>query len=83
MSEVVHGVIHGKMIELKADPGLADGVAVEITIRPLQASDLEAKVAAIRRTAGSLAHLPQEDWDALDEIVNQRRGAGSHRGIAE
>jgi hypothetical protein len=83
MPEVVQGVIHGKTIELQADPGIADGMAVEITIRALPVGNSDAKVAAIRRTSGSLAHLPQEDWDALDSIVRERQGAGRHRSVAE
>ena len=83
MPEVVQGVIHGKTIELQADPGIADGVSVEVTIRPMPVRDPDARGAAIRRTAGSLAHLPQEDWDVLDSIVRERQGAGRHRGVAE
>ena len=83
MPEVVHGVIHGKTIELQADPGIADGVTVEVTIRPVPAREPDERVAAFRRTAGALAHLPREDWDALDSIVSQRRGAGRHRGVVE
>ena len=83
MPEVVQGVIHGKTIELQADPGIADGVTVEVTIRPMSVIDPDARVAAFRLTAGALAHLPREDWDALDSIVHERQGAGGHRGVAE
>ncbi len=81
MPEVVQGVIHGKTSELQADPGLADGATVEVTIRPVAERDHDAMVVAILRTAGALAHLPQEDWDALDAIVRERRGAGRRRGV--
>ena len=83
MTEVVQGVIHGRTIELKADPGIADGATVEITIRTVAVRDHDAMVAAIRRTAGTLAHLPQDDWNALEAIVSERQGAGRHRGVAE
>ena len=83
MAEVVQGIIHGKTIELQTDPGIADGVTVEITIRPLPSCDSAVKVEAIRRTSGSLAHLPQDDWDTLDSIVRERQGAGRHRAVAE
>ena len=73
MPEVVQGVIHGKTIELRADPGIADGATVEVTIRPMPVRDPDARVAAILRTAGALAHLPHEDLDALDSIVRERR----------
>lgn len=83
MTEIIQGVIRGKTIELKADPGIADGATVEITIRPLAVRDHGTMVASIRRTAGALAHLPQDDWDALEAIVSERQGAGRHRGVAE
>ncbi len=81
MPEVVQGVIHGKTIELQADPGIADGATVEVTIRPTSLDNSEARLAAFRRTAGALAWLPREDWDALDSIVNERQGSGRHRSI--
>jgi hypothetical protein len=83
MAEVVQGVIHGRTIELKADPGIADGATIEVTIRPVAVRDHDAMVAAIQRTAGALTHLPRDDWDALDAIVGERQGAGRHRGVAE
>ena len=83
MPDVVQGVIHGKTIELQTDPGIADGLTVEVTIRPMPRPDLDARVAAIRRTAGAIAHLPPEDWEALDSIVRERQPAGRHRGVAE
>ncbi len=83
MPEVIQGVIHGKTIELLADPGIMDGVPVEVTIRPMPVPDPDERAAAILRTAGSLAHLPQEDWDALNSIVHERQGAGHRRGVIE
>jgi hypothetical protein len=83
MPEAVQGVIHGKTIELQADPGIADGSTIEVTIRPMPVPDPDARLAAILRTAGSLAHLPEEDWDALDSIVQERQGAGRRRGVVE
>jgi uncharacterized protein (DUF433 family) len=32
---IVHGVIHGKTIELETEPGLDDGQAVSVEIRPI------------------------------------------------
>jgi len=72
MSGVVQGVIHGRTIELKADPGIADGVTVEVTIRPL--SEPDARVAAILRTAGSMADNPEFDA-AMAEVERSRRSA--------
>jgi hypothetical protein len=46
MAEVVQGVIRGKTIDLKANPGIAEGATVEVTIRPV----------AVRRVAGVECH---------------------------
>lgn len=72
MPEVVQGVIHGKTIELQADPGLADGTTVEVTIRPVSESD--ARVEAILRTAGAMADNPEFDA-AMEEVDRYRRSA--------
>lgn len=72
MSGVVQGVIHGRTIELRADPGIADGVTVEVTIRPL--SEPDARVGAILRTAGSMADNPEFDA-GMAEMERSRRSA--------
>ena len=33
MNKTMHGVIHGKTIQLETDPGLADGQHVDIIVR--------------------------------------------------
>lgn len=81
MSEALEGVIHGKVIELAADPGLGDGRRVEVRVRPLPAPDAGAE--AIRATAGALAGLPPEAWDDLDQILRERLGSGRGREPAE
>ncbi len=69
MSDLVHGVIHGKTIELQSDPGLGEGQAVEVLIRPapspVRAGD------GIRRSAGALADDPH--WDAIMDEIHQAR----------
>lgn len=77
MSEAIEGVIHGKTIELTSDPGLGDGLRVEVRVRPLPAPDVGAE--AILRTAGALVDLPDEAWDELDQILRDRQGSGRHR----
>jgi hypothetical protein len=72
MADVVPGVIHGKTIELEHDPGLADGAAVEVTIRRLP--DLDAQRAAILRTAGAWAN-DVEMQAALADVERARRSA--------
>jgi hypothetical protein len=69
MPEVVRGVIHGKTIELLADPGIADGRRVEITIRSIAQQD--DRTDAIVRTAGSMANDPE--FEAVMEEVRRYR----------
>jgi hypothetical protein len=38
MSDVIHGVIHGKTIVLAENPGIADGQPVEVAVRALPAA---------------------------------------------
>ncbi len=72
MPESIPGIIHGRTIELEADPGLADGQKVEITIRP--STGAEARSASLARTAGSLADDPEFDA-AMAEVERNRRSA--------
>ena len=78
MPETIPGTIHGRTIELEADPGLADGQKVEIIIRPATSAD--ARAAAIARTAGSMADDPE--FDAVMAEVERRRKSARHRGLA-
>jgi hypothetical protein len=80
MSDAIEGIIHGKVIELTADPGLGDGLRVEVCVRPLPPP---AGAEAILSTAGALADLPQEAWDDLDIILRERRGVRKHWEDAE
>jgi hypothetical protein len=81
MADALEGIIHGKTIQLTDDPGLADGQRVEVKVRPVRSP--EGRIAAIQQTAGALAHLPAEDWEALDEIIGERQRSGRHRGVVE
>jgi hypothetical protein len=65
--EVIHGVIHGKTVELQRSLGIADGETVEVVIRPL-GRDAQA-VELLRRSAGGWA----EDADELDEFLARTR----------
>jgi hypothetical protein len=51
MSQVIPGVIHGKTIELIADPGLGDGQPVEVFIRATSHGKTSGE--GIRRSAGA------------------------------
>ena len=63
MTKVVHGVAHGKTIELDEDLGIAEGqsvaVRVEVLTTPAAWGD------GLRRCAGALA----DDWTAEDDRI--------------
>jgi hypothetical protein len=69
MSKTVHGKVHGKMIELDEDLGVADGqeVEVQVTIVPPKKKWGE----GILRSAGGWAAYPE--IDAIMEKIHQER----------
>ena len=69
MSIVVQGVIHGKTIELKENPGVADGQEVEVTVHLAPRADLGRRDPAVRRHA---AGIPGVD-EAFEEIQRERK----------
>jgi hypothetical protein len=80
MSNAIEGVIRGKMIELVADPGLADGQAVRVVVQPLPTPEQQRET--IRRTAGALSHKPPAYFEDLEEIIRERR-EWPDRGVSE
>ena len=72
MSRLIRGVIHGRTIELEADPGLEDGQDITIAIPPAPRT-LSAREDALRAAVGSLSHLAAEDFESLEEIVRERK----------
>lgn len=69
MIRSLHGIIHGRTIELSEDPGVADGqeVEVQVTVHP----PTREWGGGILRTAGALADDPH--WDAIMDQVQQAR----------
>jgi hypothetical protein len=76
VSEAIEGVIHGKTIDLATDPGLADGQAVRVIVKPLPTP--EQRRDAILRTAGSMAN--DADFDAAMGQVGSDRRSARYRG---
>jgi hypothetical protein len=66
---MVHGTVHGKMIELDEDLGVPEGqeVEVQVTMIPSKSSWGE----GIRRTAGALSDDPE--WDEIMDEVHRAR----------
>jgi hypothetical protein len=77
MVRQVQGIIHGTHIELKEDPGLADGVEIEVVLLPRPGADeWDLAMSDKRRTAaGMLAHLPPEVDEQIEAIVRQRKNS--------
>jgi hypothetical protein len=81
MIKTVHGTVHGKIIELDEDPGVAEGQQVEIILKTVPAQTAWGE--ALRRSAGGLA----ADWTAEDERIlegiHQDRKRDSRKEIPE
>ena len=76
MSRILHGVVHGKTIELADDPGIADGQSVEVVVRPAKADKPWGD--GIRSSAGALADdWTEEDDRILEEIYQDRKRSAS------
>jgi len=80
MSKIIEGTVHGRTIALRDDPGLAEGQRVEVVVRPL--GEPAGRAERLEALAGSLADRPEEDWEALDAILRDRR-RWPHRDFPE
>lgn len=69
MSKTIHGIVHGRTIELSEDPGVADGAEVEVVVKA--APQAKAWGDGIRRSAGGWANYPE--MDAVMEQIQQDR----------
>jgi hypothetical protein len=71
----VQGVIHGTTIELKENPGLADGAEIEVILLPRRVMDDPGPGGPGARTtaAGMLAHLPPEVDEEIAAIICERK----------
>jgi hypothetical protein len=72
MTKIIHGVVHGKTIALEEDLGLAEGQAVELTIRTVEPPTSRQPGEGFLRTEGALADDPE--WDGImAEIYEERK----------
>lgn len=69
MNRVIHGVVHGRTIELLEDPGVGDGQKVQVVLSVTPSEETPGE--GIRRTAGALADDPY--WDAIMVEVHEGR----------
>ncbi len=71
MSKTLHGKVHGKLIELDQDPGLAEGQEVEITVTAIPSAAHGQSGEGLLRTEGVLAD--DHEWDGIVEEIYQDR----------
>jgi hypothetical protein len=71
MNKVLHGVVHGKMIELSEPAGVADGQEVEVVVRFSTPSRPWGE--GIRNSAGGMAECWTEEDDRILEQIRQSR----------
>jgi hypothetical protein len=76
----LRGVIRGRTVELKEDPGVADGLQVEITIKTT--AKLEPRGEGLRRCAGAFAADWTEDDDRLLQEIHQDRKRDTRKEIS-
>lgn len=71
MTKTIYGKVHGKMIELDEDLGVAEGQEVEIQVKVITKTSQKTGEGFLR-TEGALAD--DEEWDGImDEIYKARK----------
>jgi hypothetical protein len=69
MTKTLHGTVRGRTIELEEDPGVAEGQAVEVQVRVIEAAQKWGD--GIHRSAGGWAAYPE--LDAIMESIQRER----------
>ena len=80
MVKPIPGVIHGTTIELKENPGFADGEEVEVVIKTLPTETTWGD--GLRRCAGEFAADWTEDDDRILEQIHEERRRDARKEIA-
>jgi hypothetical protein len=83
MIRTVHGIIHGKTIELDEDLGVAEGQAVEVQVKVVPAAPPAKWGEGIARCAGALANEWTEEDDQIFDQIYQDRKQETRREISE
>jgi hypothetical protein len=79
MSNLLHGIIHGKTIQLDEDPGIGEGQPVQVVVQP--AAPPKRWGDGLRRCAGSMADDP--DFDAIMQEIQDERKRAKFREVQE
>jgi hypothetical protein len=70
MTKTIRGKVHGKIIELDEDLGVAEGQEVEVQVKVIPKSTRTAGEGFLR-TEGALAN--DEEWDDIMEEIYKAR----------
>jgi len=70
MTKTMHGIVHGRSIELDEDLGVADGQEVEVQVTVISKKPRKPGEGFLR-TEGALAD--DTEWDAIMEEIYQAR----------
>ena len=81
MVKTVHGIVHGRTIELDEDLGVAEGQQVQITIKTVPAKERWGD--GLRRCAGALANEWTDDDDRILEEIHQDRKRDTREEIPD
>ena len=79
MNELLHGIVHGKIIHLEEDPGISDGQAVQVILRPVSPANQWGE--GLRRCAGALADDPE--MEAISKRIQEDRKRAAFREVPE
>ena len=80
MTITVHGVMHGKIIELDEALGVAEGQKVEVQVKMIPASARKPGEGFIR-TEGALAD--DDEWDGIMEEIYKARKVERRRQVPD
>ena len=69
-NKVLHGIVHGNVIELETNIGMTDGQQVDVVVRPVLPEGRQAGDGLLR-TEGALAD--DKEWDAIMEQLGKLR----------
>jgi hypothetical protein len=85
MTKILQGIVRGKTIELDTDPGIEEGRAVEIVVRPKQPPGPPPgwKPDNAETAAGMLAHTWSDEDDRILAEIYRDRQQSSRPEIAE
>ena len=85
MTQALHGVIHGRTIELDRDPGIEHGRVVEVVLRMqrLPGPPPAWKPGSTETAAGSLAESWTDEDDRIFQEIYEARKRSSRPEIVE